>query len=406
MVNIAARVHLLRDVAIRTGSVVLRSLFLGGILCAVSLTFMWSSKKWLGWKPTGPIATLFFESKQEAQALLYVYDNQTGWKPNPYTQLRSVARGPFSTQEPRDILLRTNSEGFFDREHYLKSPYYRIAFLGDSWVEAQSVDYSMRFTELIETYVHSKSQGQKGVEVMNFGVSNLGTAQEYGVLKHHALKYHPDAIWILFNPNNDISDSSPMWTAPPLGPTYSYKTGQNGDELEDIRFGFPDPPAIAHERIRQRYGVWMQKPQQAVLPYLFSNKSDPVFDAVWSDVRQSMRAIKRLADSISAELVIVYLPHSAERNMKSWDDFLKTSEKATHTTLELTQTRAEQRIKALASENGANFLSLKPLIAEHGTEEMIGDHFSRMGHHWVADFISQYLMKSACCALPTSSPSP
>ena len=388
------------ELASRLAGLLVRAVLITVLLGSLIFAAMWSAKKWLGWIPDGPVATLFLETKQQAEALLYVYDNQTGWKANPYTQLHSVSRGPLQAGEPRDIRLRTNSAGFFDREHNLESSYYRIAFLGDSWVEAQQVDASNRFTDLVEGYVFAQSKGSKAVETMNFGLSNLGTAQEYGVVKGHVLKYRPNEIWILFNPRDDISDSSPIFTSPPLGPTFRYRDGSDGQEFADIEFGFPDPPPVIQELRKKRYGNWMQKNPGEVLPYLFAREANPIFEAAWRETRLSLRAIKRLADGIAAKVVIVYLPLRQEVDSDEWREYDARSQRTLRQAVVLDSSLGEQRVATMVKQEGAEFISLKPLLLEKGFREMYQDHFSRMGHHWVADLIATYLVSSSCCALP------
>ena len=114
---------------------------------------------------------------QEAEAIGYVYDRRVGWKLNAHTQIHRV-----NPAYGIDVRVRTNSEGFIDREHYLHSPFYRIAMVGDSYVEAQQVAETSRFSNLTEEMVVNLSNGKLAVEVMNFGVSNYGTAHAYGVI--------------------------------------------------------------------------------------------------------------------------------------------------------------------------------------------------------------------------------
>jgi len=395
-----AREKLTVDVGLRLAALLVRAMAIAVLAGALIFFAMWSAKKWLGWYPSGPVATLFLEAKQEAQALLYVYDNHTGWKGNPFTQLHSVSRGPLKVGEPRDVRLRTNSEGFFDREHNLHSSFFRVAFVGDSWVEAQQVDASNRFTELVEGYVFAQSRGEKAVESMNFGISNLGTAQEYGVIKEYVLKYRPDEIWIVFNPRDDISDSSPLFTSPPLGPTFRYQHGVDGQEIAEIEFGFTSPPPVTHELRKKRYGDWIQKNPGEILPYQFAHETNPIFDAVWRETRLSMKAIKRLADRIAAKVVIVYLPLKEEVDGDEWREYVKRSRNALGGAVRLDHSLSEQRVETMARQEGMEFLSLKPLVLEKGVTEMYQDHLSRMGHHWVADSIARRLVNSSCCRLP------
>jgi hypothetical protein len=392
----------LLGVAARGFALVIRTAVIVGIVAALSLGGMWAAKRWLRWNPPSPWADLFSEHVQRAEALLYVYDRDTGWKPNPYTQLQHVSRGPFQRGEPQDARLRTNSEGFFDREHYPATDYYRIAFLGDSWVEAQQVDPSQRFTDLVEGYLHAATKGEKAVETMNFGVSNLGTAQEYGVLRAHVAKYRPDEIWVVFNANDDILDSSPLTTGPPLGPTFVQASSAAGAEITDIRFGFPDPPPVAEALRRQRYGEWISLTGAQLRPYLFAAETHPAFDTMLAETRAALRLMKRAASGVGATLVLLYLPSKPELDRAEWQAFVTKARTATGRELHLDAGLGERRMESIARDEGLRFLSLKPLMLEKGNDQMLQGHLSRMGHHWVADWIARRLLAEGCCARPQS----
>ena len=382
-------------VGFRLARLALRALIVFVIIAGTFLGLAWAAQRWLGWHLPPAITNLFLERVQSAEALLYAYDNDTGWRANPYTQLRHATRGPFQRGEPHDVRLRTNSEGFFDREHYVATPYYRIAFIGDSWVEAQQVEATQRFTHLVEEYVHAYSKGAKAVETMNFGWSNLGTAQELGVVRKYVARYRPDEIWVVFNPADDVSDSSPLLTAPPLGPTFTY--GERG-AITDVRFGHPHPPVVSEAMRRERYGEWASLAIGQVNPFFYAAESHPAFDAVFAEMRACFRLLMKAAGS--ARVTLLYMPPRREMSARDWDEYVATARKATGRALQLDPANAESRIAAMAKEEGADFVSLRPLMVEKGRDEMYQDHLSRMGHHWVADFLARRLVASDCCAAP------
>jgi hypothetical protein len=77
--------------------------------------------------------------------------------------------------------IRTNSAGFRDREHRLQKPedVLRVAVLGDSYIEAFQVSQDEMFASVLEAELKSrKFGGDRRVEVLSFGVSDFGTAQE------------------------------------------------------------------------------------------------------------------------------------------------------------------------------------------------------------------------------------
>ncbi len=83
---------------------------------------------------------------------------------------------------------------------------YRVALLGDSFIEAFEVPYRSTVGEVIERRL-STLRGTP-VEVLNFGVGGYGTSQELLTLKHKVWKYDPDLVLLAVTTGNDISDNS------------------------------------------------------------------------------------------------------------------------------------------------------------------------------------------------------
>lgn len=114
------------------------------------------------------------------------------------------------TKEGR-AYVQTTSDGRRDREYPKQkgANVYRIAVLGDSYAEALQVDSSETFWSVLQTELQSceKLQG-KQVEVLNFGVSGFGTAQELQMLEHYVWEYQPDVVLLAFLTGNDVSDNS------------------------------------------------------------------------------------------------------------------------------------------------------------------------------------------------------
>ncbi len=106
--------------------------------------------------------------------------------------------------------IRINRDGFRDKDRPAEKPpqTVRIAVLGDSYVEAAQVPVERRFTELLEIELKSRNAFDgANVEVMNFGVSGYGTAQELQTLRHCVWRYHPDIVLLAFLAGNDIRNN-------------------------------------------------------------------------------------------------------------------------------------------------------------------------------------------------------
>jgi hypothetical protein len=110
-----------------------------------------------------------------------------------------------------EAYIRINNDGLRDFDHSLTKPAntFRIAVVGDSYCEALSVDLNEAFWSVMKTDLEQCAAfGGKQIEVINFGVSGYGTAQELLTLHQKVLKYSPDLVLLAMTTNNDITDNS------------------------------------------------------------------------------------------------------------------------------------------------------------------------------------------------------
>lgn len=133
------------------------------------------------------------------------------YRPDPTlgARLRPGVEGWF-TKEGR-AYVRVSSAGLRDREHPVEKPegVYRIAVLGDSYAEGLQVDVKDTFWWLLEQELtRCAYQPGKRIEVINFGVSGFGTAQEYLMLESVAVRYRPDLVLLQFTSGNDVRNNS------------------------------------------------------------------------------------------------------------------------------------------------------------------------------------------------------
>lgn len=137
-----------------------------------------------------------------SRAVLYQPDALVGWWGRP------GAQGVYLDEGSAEV--RISSAGVRDRERSVVKPtdVWRIAVLGDSYTEALQVAEDKRFTSVIERLLaECDAGGGRRVEVLNFGVSGFGTAQEYLLLRGRVLRYAPDVVVLAFLPGNDITDN-------------------------------------------------------------------------------------------------------------------------------------------------------------------------------------------------------
>lgn len=153
------------------------------------------------------IALLFLEVGLRLAAvsypLLQAADEQRGFA------LRPGAAGWW--RHEGEAYVEINRDGLRDQEHGKAKPpsVVRIAVLGDSYAEARSVDVDATFWAEIERQLGAcPALENKAVEVINFGVTDYGTAQQLLTLRNQVWAYDPDLVLLAFFAANDIRNNS------------------------------------------------------------------------------------------------------------------------------------------------------------------------------------------------------
>lgn len=139
-------------------------------------------------------------------------------------RLRPGARGWF--RKEGTTYVRINDAGLRDREHAkAKQPgVLRVAVLGDSFAEAMQVEQDRTFWSVLERRLNACAK-QK-VEVLNFGVSGYGTAQELIQLHRDVWQYDPDIILLAFFTGNDVRNNQRELNGNAPAPYYSVRDGR------------------------------------------------------------------------------------------------------------------------------------------------------------------------------------
>jgi hypothetical protein len=151
-----------------------------------------------------------------------------GWRHSPGKKYYYVGEKGVS------IFGYINSLGWRDRERYkskLKNTF-RIAVLGDSIVEALTVELDSTFCALTEDRLNGVLESP--IELMNFGRSGMTQSEEYLVLQQEIVQFTPDLLVLFFLPENDIRDISRDTSPTLLRPFYSLSENSRLDL--DIRF--------------------------------------------------------------------------------------------------------------------------------------------------------------------------
>jgi hypothetical protein len=184
----------------------------------------------------------------------YTLDQSRGYA------LRPGAEGWYRKEGEAHV--RINSDGLRDREHSLTKPpdTIRIAVVGDSYPEALPVSLEQAFWWVMGRKVQECEASPVKIEVLNFGVSGYGTAQELLTLRQQVWKYSPDIVMLAVTTNNDITDNSRALKKTAEIPYFVYH--DNHLTLDD---SFRDSPVF---RLRQsgisRFGRWLRDHSRVV----------------------------------------------------------------------------------------------------------------------------------------------
>ena len=128
-----------------------------------------------------------------------------------------------------------NSVGLRDFEHSINKPLnnFRIAILGDSFAEARSVDIDKTFWFKLKNDLKfcKKLHFEKNIEIINFGITEYGTTQQYLTLQK-IWKYDPDIILLAFFSGNDIADNYKSLSRKKYRPYFQFNK-KNEVEVDD-----------------------------------------------------------------------------------------------------------------------------------------------------------------------------
>ncbi len=330
--------------------------------------------------------------------------------------LRPGAEGWY-TEEGR-AWVKVNSAGMRDVEHARAKPpgVLRVAVLGDSYTEAIQVDREKAWPALLEKHL---DRCRPGTQVLNFGVSGFGTAQELLTLRAKAWDYAPDVVLLAFFPSNDVRDNSRTLDHAGLRPYFV----PDGERLAlDNAFlaskGYRALSNPAYEFLRHHSRVVMlatrarkalmamRAPRTASLElgldwHVFRPPDSPAWTEAWT-------VTERLIAAMHAEVA----GHGAKFAITT-----VTDPAAVHPDLEVRRRYAaelempdllyaERRLGEFAAQHGIAFLPLTPGMdrlaggkALHGFGESLGfGHWNEHGHQVAAQLMGEFL-----CALPLQS---
>lgn len=171
---------------------------------------------------SGLATLLLLELLLRAAGIAYPYFRQvdpvTGYALRPHAEGWSRDEG--------NAYVTINGFGMRNREVTVAKPPHtlRIAVLGDSFMEGVQVADDEVFAAVLERELGA-CMPDKRIEVLNFGVSGFGTAQQLLLLQDRVWKFEPDIILLSFFAGNDIRDNTQAMTNGTDVPFFTLQSG-------------------------------------------------------------------------------------------------------------------------------------------------------------------------------------
>jgi hypothetical protein len=215
-----------------------------------------------------------------------------------------------------EAYISINSDGLRDEEHALTKPAdtFRIAVIGDSYPEALSVSLEEAFWSVLEKKLEEcNAFPGKKIEVLNFGVSGYGTAQELLTLHEQVWKYAPDLVMLTVTTNNDITDNVRALKRTEEIPYFVYK--ENRLTLDD---SFKDSRAFRwRQSALSRFGRWLRDHSRMVQAITQGHHGFKVLLSSWRAKRAQKQQPEQSSSSPS--------PNNQQANVGQKSDLLARS---------------------------------------------------------------------------------
>ncbi|MCE5212228.1 MAG: SGNH/GDSL hydrolase family protein [Deltaproteobacteria bacterium] len=275
---------------------------------------------------------------------------------------------------------------------------YRIAIIGDSYVEALQVDFDSSLAEQLEKYL-----GIENSEVFRFGISGAPMSQYLHLLRNEVGKYRPDLVIILLAHNdfNESYDYAPgVYTSSFL--KIKIDNGMGISEISPIKLQTQWYSFIRDYSATWRYLAYRQQVKFNVLRNIIFNKQEkkeayraniPI-SCIKSNTNKNklltdyiFREMKHYTDNIGSDLIIAI----------DGDRQAIYSNQNTEQLYEAGVLNLNLIAKSSAKENNIHFIDLHPIFEEafHKNakrfEFQCDGHWNAYAHQIVANAIYQYV---------------
>ncbi len=283
--------------------------------------------------------------------------------------------------------VQTNSLGFHSREYSFErlEGVFRIAVIGDSFVEAMQVPRDKTFTSFLEEKLNSLGNKSYKYEVMPFGISSHGTYRNIMYFEKYAAQFKPDLVidalaW------NDIEDDV-------------YDSGipvASGGFLKSAKKILRKSVLIT--TLRQSYLTFrskLEKDSDELSPTveILLPEYDDFWQKAWIRQEELLKNFKETAAMNNADFMVVSLTDGYRVHRDLLERFMAATQSKT-----VDLEKPEKTLSVIAEKNSFPYLALNPLFKKRAAKEEgstvwpCDGHWNSLGHEWAADALVDYLV--------------
>jgi hypothetical protein len=336
--------------------------------------------------------------------------------PDSGASLRPGAEGWW--RQEGEAYVRINSDGLRDREHSKIKPdnTLRIAVLGDSFAEAMQVPMEQTFWAIAGDKLEGCTRlvGRQ-IEVINFGVSGYGTAQELITLRRHVWDYSPDVVMLAIYTGNDISDNSRSLRMEESVPYFTYRDQilvlddsfrySSRFRLSQSSYGkawswIRDSSRVLQVVNKAHYAIRnMTRPRSGDSERIFQEPADPVWNNAWMVTEGLISLMRDEVRARGAKFLVVTLSNGSQ---------VSPDPQIRHDLMQRLGVRdlfyPDNRIKAFCEREHIPVITLAPILQGyahqnraylHGFGQQLGKgHWNSLGHRIASEIIAQRICET------------
>jgi hypothetical protein len=335
------------------------------------------------------------------------YDEDIGWKILP-TASGLANNGCIVIKG-----IKVNDLGFRDKE-WSSDERYKIAVLGDSYMEGQHLPEGTLAPQVLERLLH--------VPVLNAGLEGAGTVQEYLVYKKYLAPYKPQSVLLFMYPYNDIQDNSKA-----LANSVMVWPQAFTDPSGHIAVHYPETPPETEPKVwavtkqyvktilmlRRGYQYWQNLDKWTPNVYLGGVylPEDEKWQEAWKITEHYLVELKKAVEHNDGRLFVVVIPEYIQIS-HDWERELLGRYGLKELPPGFSKDRHLQKLAHIAKTHDIPLIPLDVTLRQYRDKDQLpapyfyyrcDGHLNPLGHFLAANVVAKYLLDRAALSLANDS---